>query len=362
MSYGIEQRATQHPQGKSPHYWIDGYLRDLAEKGWRYITSPREGKINPSLLAAQDEGTVSLLNKWRETQKPVEISMVLVMPNTGIEDLPTRALGYIGTTLSLTRSLRERDHINISSLRILSPCYWNIYANGGNIDRQIVNSTRAKELAQTYKEQYYPELDQVGITVDTGKPITPEVEAALLPRVLLIQRGYPSIVEELQRVAIRHDGNGTVDHSPEESMRPLAYLLAHPPAWGFSLEPELFDVNGNRRINFVPASELRYLAYMAATCNDAWTPDPDAQISTLISGKQTRAPYYPVRLAVIDRELTIRDLLAVGAIQRYKSLLSKANGRIEIAETIANLNQLQSDTEQSRRRKPIHETIARVIN
>lgn len=360
MSYGIEQGP--YNQVKSPNYWMDEYFKDLAKKGWGYITSPREGKIYPSLVAAQDEGTVPLLNKWQETQESVEINMVLVMPNTDIGDLPVRALGYIGTTLSLARSLREKGHINISSLRILSPCYWNVYANGGDLDRQISNSTRVKKLVQTYKEDYYLELDQVVIAVDTGKPITPPVEAALLPRVLLIQRDYPDIVEDLQRVAMRHYGNGTLEHLLEESMRPLAYLLAHPPAWGLSLEPELFTVNGNRRINFVPASELKYLAHMAAIRNEVWTPNPDSQIATLISGKQTRAPYYPIQLAGINRELTIKDLLEVGAIQKNKSRLKPHNGRAEVAETITNLNQLQSDTEQSKGKKPIYETIAQVIN
>lgn len=371
MSYTTERRAEQHTQVRSPNYWIDEYLKDLSNSGWRYITTPQEGKISPSLVAAQDEGTELLLNHWRATQEPVEVNIVLVMPNTDIGDLPARALGYIGTTLSLASSLRERGSINISTLRILSPCYWNVYADGGDINRQISHGGRVRNLVQVYKEQYYPELDQVEVTIDTGKPITPEIEATLLPRVLSIQRDYPTIAGELLKVAAHHDQNGVTGHLLEGSIRPLAYLLAHPPAWGYSMETELFDININRRINFVPASELRYLSYMAMTRDIVWTPNPDVQIATLISGKQTRAPYYPLTLAGVNKEVTIRDLIVSGAVQIYKGLLKQYSGRIEVAETITGLNQLQSDIEQSRRKRsanlitshplPLHEIITQNI-
>lgn len=370
MIGGPEYRSGLSTQHKNPTYWIDEYLQKLSENGWRYITSPQEGKINPSIVAAQDEGTTELLSKWRESKEPVEVNMVLVMPNSKVIDLPARSLGYLGTTLSLAALIREKGGINVSAIRVLSPCYWNVYADGGDLIRQLQNGAKVEKLAKVYKENYYPELDQTEITVDTGKPITPEVETSLLPRVLSIQRGQASIAEDLLKVAIRHDTNGVAHHLIDEEMRPLAYLLAHPPAWGHSLEPGLFDGGIPRKVNLVPASELRYLAYIAMTRDTAWVPNPDAQIATLISGKQTHAPYYPLRLAGMDKDVTLRDLAEPGALQIYKNTLRNQSGRIEVAETIANLNQLNSDMEQARRKArskpvshvmPLHEIIRETL-
>lgn len=346
------KRFTTEQHSQAPNFWIGNYLEALSRNDWNFVTEREEGKIWPSIVLAQDEITTPLLNKWRETQEPVEINMVLVMPNTEVADLPARALAYLSTTLNLAGLLLEKGEINIASLRILSPCYWNSYADGGNAEKQRTNSDQFKKLALAYKEQYYPELDGLQVVTDTGKPITREVENSLKTKAILIQRDYPDIAEELLKVAVRHDKNGITEHLLDNSLRPLAYLLAHAPAWGYSLEPELFAAGNPNKINFLPASELRYLAYMSTIRGNAWTPNPKVKIATLISGKQLRAPYYLLDLPSISGDVTIGDLRQSGAIPTIKGRLNQQhhNGKPEVAATIIALNQIQTDIEQSGRK------------
>ena len=338
-----------YAQHKGPNYWIDEYLMALSEKGWKYITSPNEGKVFPSLVAAQDAQTQPLFNKWQETQDKVEIAMVLVMPNGNLGDLPARALGYLATTLNLATALRERTNLAVASLRILSPCYWNVYTDGGDITKQVANANQMIDLAKAYQQNYHPQLNGIEFGIDTGKPITSEMEAAMRPKVLSIQIDHPDIAADLTRVAKRHDINGVAGHLLDGSLRPLAYLLAHPPAWGYSTEDKMFAPTTGPRINFVPASELRYLAYMVTTLGTDWVHSPDMQIASLVSAKQIRAPYYPFRLAEIGKEITISDLSKAGAVLSYKGQLRNQTGQIEVAETMTGLNQLQTDFENANR-------------
>lgn len=347
----LESERRLEQQSQSPNSWIDNYLEALSKNGWNFITEKEKGKIYPSIVLAQDQTTTPLLKEWGKTQEPVEINMVLVMPNTEIADLPARALAYLSTTLNLSGLLLEKGGINITSLRILSPCYWNSYADGGNAEKQRTNSNQFEELALTYKKQYYPELDQLQIITDTGKPVTREMENSLKPRAILIQKDYPDITEKLSKVAARHDKNGTIEHLLDSSLRPLAYLLAHAPAWGYSLEPELFTAGKPNKINFLPASELRYLTYMSMIRGRAWIPNPNSKIATLISRKQLRAPYHPLNLPSINGDITIGDLRKSGAIPITKGILNQQSGRIEVAETITALKQIQTDIEQSGRKK-----------
>lgn len=330
--------------------WANQYYEALTRMGWRFLTDPSDGKINSPLIAAHDTQTIDFLQGWKAGQAPVEISIVIVAPNTHVGDLPARALAYVGTSLALASSLREKGGIKIDTLRIMSPCHSNVYANGGDIDIQIVNAQLMRLLVAAYKDAYYPELDEVGITLDTGNPITQAVEANLLPKVQSIQNTHPDIASTLAGVAERYNRDGANDHLLIEEQRPLVYLLTHPPAWGYSQEELLFARNGDRRINFIPASELRYLVLMKRVEDTAWLPAYDKQIATIISVKQTHAPYYrmliPEHLGVA--EPSIEDLIKPGALQVYGSKLRPYTGRIEVAEVVANLNQIKLDTETAK--------------
>lgn len=327
--------------------WANQYYEALARMGWRFLTDSSEGKINSSLIASHDARTLDFLQCWKAGQAPVEISIVIVAPNTHVGDLPARALAYVGTSLALASSLREKGGIKIDTLRIMSPCHSNVYANGGDIDIQIANAQLMRSLVAAYKDAYYPELDKIGITLDTGNPITQGVEANLLPKVQSIQNTHPDIASTLARVAERYSRDGDNDHLLIEAQRPLVYLLSHPPAWGYSQEELLFARNGDRRINFMPASELRYLRLMKTVEGIGWLPAQDKEIGTVISAKQTHAPYH--RILIAERfggdEPSIEDLIKPGALQICISRLKPYTGRTEIAEVVANLNQIKLDTE-----------------
>lgn len=339
----MERKSNHQP-------WTNQYYEALTRMGWRFLTDPSDGKINSSLIASHDAQTPDLFQSWRQRQTPVEISIVIVAPNTHVGDLPARTLAYVGTSLALASSLREKGGIKIDTLRIMSPCHSNVYANGGDIEIQKANARLMRSFVVAYKDAYYPELDEVGITLDTGNPITQVVEADLLPKVQSIQNTHPDVASTLAGVAERYNRDGADDHLLIEAQRPLVYLLSHPPAWGYSQEELLFARNGDRRINFMPASELRYLQLIKAVEGIGWLPAQDKEIGTVISAKQTHPPYY--RILIAKRfggdEPTIEDLTKPGALQTHGNRLRPHTGRVEVAEVMANLNQIKSDTEAAR--------------
>lgn len=327
--------------------WTNQYYEALTRMGWRFLTDSSEGKINSSLIASHDAQTLDFLQGWKEGQAPVEISIVIVAPNTHVGDLPARALAYVGTSLALVSSLREKGGINIDTLRIMSPCYSNVYANGGDIDNQLANAQRMRDFIEAYKDAYYPDLEPIRVTLDTGTPITQEAEEKLLSRVRNIEINHPTIAYSLAGVAQRYNQNGNTDHLMDELQRPLVYLLTHPPAWGYSQEELLFARNGDRRINFMPASELRYLRLMKAVEGIGWLPAQDKEIGTVISAKQTHAPYHSILIP--ERfggdEPSIEDLIKPGTLRAHSNRLRSHTGRTEVAEVVANLNQIKLDTE-----------------
>lgn len=333
--------------------WTNQYYEELTRMGWRFLTEPSDEKINSPLIASHDAQTPVFFQDWKAGQAPVEISIVIVAPNTHISDLPARALAYVGTSLVLASSLREKSGIKIDTLRIISPCHSNVYANGGDIDIQLANAQLMRSLVVAYKDAYYPELGEVGITLDTGNPITKGVEVNLLPKVQSIQNTHPDIASTLAGVAERYNRDGADDHLLIEAQRPLVYLLSHPPAWGYSQEELLFARNGDRRINFMPASELRYLRLMKVVEGIGWLPAQDKEIGTVISAKQTHAPYH--RILIAKRfggdEPSIEDLIEPGVLQVYGNKLRPYTGRTEVAEVMANLNQIKSDTEGGVKRR-----------
>lgn len=350
--YFMDQRLAS-PKSEGSRSWKQRYYDQLGNLGWRFSTDIRYGKINSVFVAANDTQTPKLLDDWRVRGNPVEISIVIVAPSGNLTDLPARALSYAASALNFASSLRK-SNVAVDRLRIISLCHANVYANGGNLDSQLDNAIKIQKLIQSYKENYLPELDSIGVTLDTGNPITQNVEQYLLPRVNYIQSEHPDIAEDLFKVSQRYNVNGNADHHLiDENQRPLAYLLAHPPAWGYSEEIVLVDRNGERRINYMPASELRYLEYMKSTEGKAWIPSQDQQIATVISAKQTHAPYHPIlKTGPWGNEPTIGDIakeasaleLSVGHLRHY-------SGRIEVAEVITNLNQLKSDTEQATQKR-----------
>lgn len=344
----MDQQPTS-PESEKGMSWKERYCDQLRNLGWRFATDIRDGRINSAFVAANDSEAPKLLDSWRMNNNPVEISIVIVPPNGNLTDLPARALSYAASALNFTSSLRKSGVV-IDRLRIMSPCHANIYANGGNLDSQIAHARKMQKIVEAYKENYLPELSDVRITLDTGSPITQSVEQQLLPRVNYIQNEYPDIAEDLSRISQHYNVNGNAGHLMDENQRPLAYLLAHPPAWGYSKEVILFDKNGERRINYMPASELRYLTYMKRIEGKAWIPSQDKQIATVISAKQTRAPYHAILKPeqVWGNEPTIGDLAQEDSIlQTALNRLRHYSGRIDVAEVIANLNQLKGDAEQA---------------
>lgn len=346
--YFMDQRSVS-PTNEGGKSWMQRYYNQLGNLGWRFSTDNKDGKINSVFVAANDAITPELLNAWRVGGNPVEISIVIVPPNGDLTDLPARALSYAASALNFASSL-TKSSVAVDKLRVMSPCHANIYANGGNLDSQVDNAKRMQRLIQSYKENYLPQLDNVSITLDTGNPITQNVEQYLLPRVRCVQNEYPDISEDLSRVSRRYNVNGNADHFMDEDQRSLVYLLTHPPAWGYSEEVVLFDRNGDRRINYMPASELRYLEYMKRIEGKAWIPSQDKQIATVISGKQTYAPYHAILKTASPwgNEPTIGDLAQkASALQLSLARLRYYSGRIDVAEVIKNLNQLKGDTEQA---------------
>jgi len=345
--YYMDQKpASFKDEGGKP--WSQQYYDRLGNLGWRFATDNRSGRIGSTFVAANDTEAPKLLDSWRIKGNPVEISIVIVPPNGNLTDLPARALSYAASALNFAAGLKKSS-VNVDRLRIMSPCHANVYANGGNLDSQVDNAKKMRKIIQSYKENYLPELDDITVTLDTGNPITQNVEQYLLPRVSYVQHQYPDIADDISKVSWRYNVNGNADHLLDEYQRPLAYLLTHPPAWGYSEEEVLFDRNGDRRINFMPASELRYLKYMKRIEGKAWIPSRDKQIATVISAKQTHAPYHPLlKIGPWGNEPSIGDLAQEpSALQLFLNRLRHYSGRVEVAEVIANLNQLKSDQEQA---------------
>lgn len=348
-----QNTASSNNEGGKP--WTQQYYDRLGNLGWRFATDKYHGRINSTLVAANDTETPKLLDNWRVSGNPVEISIVIVPPNGTLEDLPARSLSYGASALNFAAGLKKSS-VNVDRLRIMSPCHANVYANGGNLDFQVDNARKMQKLVQRYKESYLPELDDISVTLDTGNPITQNTEQYLLPRVSYLHKEHPNIADDLSRVSRRYSVNGNADHLIDEDQRPLAYLLTHPPAWGYSEEEVFFDRNGERRINFMPASELRYLEYMKRIEGKAWIPSRDKQIATVISAKQIHAPYHIMLKTAVPwgNEPTIGDLVREPAIlQLSLNRLRHYSGRTDVAEVIANLNQLKSDHEQAGHRRKV---------
>lgn len=305
------------------------------------------------------------MSDWRESQTGVEVSIVLVAPNTKAEDLPARALAYAGSALYMISQLREVrggvPGLNIDTLRVMSPCHANVYANGGDLNAQIINAEIIRRMVEAYKNNFYPNLADMAVTLDVGQKVTRDVEEELVPLAKRLAQELPDVAEELIGVSSRYKRENGHDEESHQ-YRPFVYLMTHPPAWGYSVEEHLFGRNGENRLNFMPASELRYLALMQEVKGVCWTPAEDKKIVTTIAAKQQRAPYYPLwkeGLPMVDKhgetvllqEPTLGDIAEGASLVVERDKLARYTGHPQVAEALTNLNQLKSDEEQANKRR-----------
>ena len=101
----------------------------------------------------------------------------------------------------------------------------------------------------------------------------------------------------------------------------------------------------------IPTSQTEHLAKRIE--GKALTPSKNKQIATVISAKQTHAPYNKIfTTGPWGNEPSIGDLAQEPSIlQLSLNRLRHYSGRIEVAEVITNLNQLKGDTEQAKRKR-----------
>lgn len=332
--------------------WIEQRYAALNKAGWTFVTSRKDGLIPSAQVGAHDVKTSQLVTQWTTQGTPVEMSIVLISTD-GVLGLPMRALAYASSALNFAVTLREKFQVNVDTLRVLSPCHSNVYANGGDIQTQLDNAVKTRQLVEAYKEAYLPELQKVTVTLDTGHPITPDTETNLKPHVEQIQQNYPDIVNELSGVALRYNQDGFVGDG-SYLPRAIVYLLTHPPAWGYAEEEILFARNGKNRVNYMPASELRYLELMRRLEGQVWTPALDKQIATVISARQKRAPYYPFSQGPWGVEATIEDLTETEALGKIAGKMTKEpkyRGVLEVGEILVNLNGIRYDVESANNRR-----------
>ena len=342
--------------------WIDRRYTQLAKVGWEFVHGS-QARLSAH-IGGYDAQTLPLMTEWSQTDKPVEMSIVLVPPSGDILRLPIRALAYASSALNLIATLRDKHQVkvNINTLRVLAPAHASAYAGGGDLETQLNNAESVRRLVTGYRDAYLPNLGKLTVTVDTGKPITSETEAYLGPRIDDVMSRHPDIASDLLKTASRYHSNGLGENPDELLRRSITYLLTHPPAWGYSQEEFLFERNGNRRINYLPGSELQYLWMITRIKAQTWTPSTDKQIATVVSARQIRAPYLPIiGEGAWGTEPTLQDLITkrevseglylFPTIQQLADPLRKYTGRPELAEIIANLNQIKSDLESGKNRR-----------
>ena len=228
------QIGTIHREGS----WAQDYMSRLGTMGWNF----QEVK-GSKLVAAQDKQAEKLIEEWRQTKAPVEISIVAVMPNGTLGKLPARALGYAGSALSYAESLQKMG-VNVGALRIVSPCKLGEFVNGGDSLTQEYNAEKFHELVTAYRDGYQPGLRHMAVTLDTGKPILDEtVITQLAKKAEQIAQKHPVLAAEMVRVSAKYNKNGIMSHAISNNLLPLVYLLAHPEAWGYAEEELLFAQN-----------------------------------------------------------------------------------------------------------------------
>lgn len=326
----------------SKESYLPKYIDCMAElkqkHGWRF-QKPVDGQIDAGLVAYHDEVTPSLIKTWRETGEPVDISIVVVVPNGSILKMPARTLGYVASALRLTRTAISEWGLNVPSLRILSPCHVNEFCDGGSLVHKLSSAEKFQQLTSTYKQNFYPDLSGVEIVLDTGKPIEGEQTLQLLRhKAEQIKEEQPRLSAELADIASKHAGRSTYNRPLDSALLPLVYLLAHPEAWGYGCDHLLFEENGHRRINLMPGSELRYLEYMMRITN-IWTWAHSHQVATMLAEGYQTAPYYKGRgREPILEELRYYELS--GVLKNYH------RDGFRNLEAIPALQQLAIDTSQ----------------
>lgn len=271
--------------------WVGQYVTELDQLDWHLLPLSANNPLSEH-VAYYDAQAPKQLAWWQQTQTPVELSIVTVMPNKDVLKLPVGALAYAATALTAIDNLRT-DGVNVDTLRIMSPCNINTYCSGGNLTRQLQNAGAYRYLIEGYKNAYYPQLNDVDVTLDTGKTIDDSTITALQEKIDALHHNQPDLLEtlvsKLSSRAQRHK-KGDIDSPIDEDLLTIAYLLSHPEAWGYGADEILFAKNGEHRINFMPASELSYLLYMTLI-KSAWT-RTDNKIVTVISNEHITPPYH----------------------------------------------------------------------
>lgn len=288
--------------GEYPSHYLS-YIDKLSQDhGWRFVRStPESADLNQ--VAYHDEQTPYLLSGWRANGKPVEVSIVIPPPNSSVLKMPVRTLGYAASALALSRQAVNEWGLKVSDLRVISPCYLREYCNGGNVYAMLENAKKLRSLIEGYKEAYYPDLKTVGITLDMGKTITEESITALKPKINRIQLEQPELTADLAQVASKYSRKSVSGRAIDIAQLPLVYLLAHPEAWGYSRDQLLYEENCQRRINYMPGSELKYLLYMSRV-ESIWTQAQNHEVATLLAAEYLAPPYISGK----QREPKIEDL------------------------------------------------------
>jgi len=283
----ISQKGVSIPE------WMPTHISRLTHLGWNFI-KPDPAFPDASNIASYDENTPTLVQEWKNSGTPVELSIVVVSSHRDLMRTPSGALAYLASSYRFAKQARA-DGIHINTIRILDPVEINIHVTCRNTREAALQRANAEafyNLAVTYKQVYHPELDEVKVTLDTGKHITKETLEELSARMQRLKTTNPGLVEELTQElgprALKHRKNGHDTSNIDVEI--ISYILAHPEAWGHSDEEILFEKNGFQRINFVPASELDYCVKMRRA-QSIWQRSQN-NIATVVSNKFQTAPYH----------------------------------------------------------------------
>ena len=130
--------GIRKPVGIPLPSWVGEYVCELDQLGW-HLSEPLHGSPLAEHAAYYDAETPNQLRQWQQTQVPVELSIVTVMPNKDVLRLPVGALGYAATALDTVSHLKAK-YINVDQLRIMSPCHINEYCSGGDLQKQLQNA------------------------------------------------------------------------------------------------------------------------------------------------------------------------------------------------------------------------------
>ena len=224
-------------------------------------------------------GTAKALNQWRDGNMFAQMNIVLVSPNEG--NLPMRSLSYVINALRIIRSLKTTG-INLNRLRIINPCYLNVYGDGGDLNRQLRSGQEFGDNLKKWIEESVVDLKDLEISIDTGKEIPEDKE------LFKKSHDFTSRVEvETTRSIL-----GRVNNHSQTGQSAALYLYGHPIAWQYKQDERLFDAKqkSSSVVNFMPQSELLFLLAMKQA-GVILSPEKGGVV-TIVSKNIISAPYY----------------------------------------------------------------------